>query len=47
VELDRAAEDPVEIFVNGKAFAKGEVVVVDGCYAVRITEVVNAPLATT
>jgi flagellar motor switch protein FliN/FliY len=43
VELDRSAEDPVEVFVNGKAFAKGEVVVVDGCYAVRITEVLNPP----
>jgi len=43
VELDRSAEDPVEVFVNGKAFAKGEVVVVDGCYAVRITEVINSP----
>ena len=43
VELDRRADDPVEVFVNGKAFAKGEVVVVDGCYAVRITEVLNPP----
>jgi flagellar motor switch protein FliN len=41
VELDRAADEPVEVFVNGKAFARGEVVVVDGCYAVRITEVLN------
>ena len=41
IELDRTAEEPVEILVNGKVFAKGEVVVVDGCYAVRITEVLN------
>ena len=43
VELDRRADEPVEVFVNGKAFARGEVVVVDGCYAVRITEVLNPP----
>jgi flagellar motor switch protein FliN/FliY len=42
IELDRTVEDPVEILVNGRVFAKGEVVVVDGCYAVRITEVLNA-----
>jgi len=43
VELDRSADEAVDVFVNGKAFAKGEVVVVDGCYAVRITEVLNPP----
>jgi len=37
VVLDKAAGDPVEIYVNGKLVASGEVVVVDENYGVRIT----------
>ena len=39
IELDRSADDPVELLVNDKLLARGEVVVADGHYAIRITEV--------
>jgi flagellar motor switch protein FliN/FliY len=41
VELNRSASDPVELLVNDSVVARGEVVVVDGNYGVRITEVVS------
>ena len=41
VELDRAAGAPVDVLVNGKLIAHGEVVVVDEEFAVRISEVVG------
>lgn len=40
VELDRLAGDPVDIFVNDRMVARGEVVVVDDKFGVRITEMV-------
>jgi flagellar motor switch protein FliN/FliY len=39
LELNRAADAPVELLVNNKLIAKGEVVVVDGNFAFRITEI--------
>lgn len=39
IELNRAADSPVDLLVNGKHIAKGEVVVVDGNFAFRITEI--------
>jgi flagellar motor switch protein FliN/FliY len=42
LELDRAAGSPVDVLVNGTLMARGEVVVVDEEFAVRITEVVTA-----
>ena len=44
VELNRQAGSQVDVFVNGKAIAKGNVVVVDDNYGVRITEVMNSEL---
>jgi len=41
VELDRAAGSPVDLLVNGTLLARGEVVVVDEEFGVRITELVN------
>lgn len=41
VELNRSANDPVELLVNDAVIARGEVVVVDGNYGIRITEVVS------
>lgn len=41
LELDRAAGSPVDVLVNGTLMARGEVVVVDEEFAVRITEVVT------
>ena len=40
VELDRAAGSPADILVNGQLIARGEVVVVDEDYAIRVTEIV-------
>lgn len=42
VELDKMVGDPVDILVNNKLIAKGEVVVVDENFGVRITSVVTA-----
>lgn len=44
VELNRQAGSQVDVYVNGKAIAKGTVVVVDDNYGVRITEVMNSEL---
>ncbi|MBV7272265.1 flagellar motor switch phosphatase FliY [Clostridiaceae bacterium UIB06] len=41
IELDKLAEEPVEILVNGKKVAYGEVVVVDENFGVRITSIVS------
>lgn len=41
VELNKLAEEPVEILVNGKKVAYGEVVVVDENFGVRITSIVS------
>lgn len=41
VVLDRLAGEMVDVLVNGKIFAKGEVVVIDDNYGVRITEMMS------
>jgi flagellar motor switch protein FliN len=41
VELDRDASEPVDVLVNGCLVARGEVVVVEGNYAVRIQHIVS------
>lgn len=41
VELDKLAGEPVDINVNGKFLAKGEVVVIDENFGVRITEIAS------
>ena len=42
VELDKSAGDPVEILINGCPIAKGEVVVIDENFGVRLTSIVTA-----
>jgi flagellar motor switch protein FliN len=42
VSLDRLAGDPVDLLVNGKPIARGEVVVIDEEFGLRVTEVVGA-----
>ena len=42
IDLDRSPDDPVELLVNGHLVARGQVVVVGGCYGVRVNEVVSA-----
>jgi len=41
VELNRQPEEPVDVIVNDSVIARGEVVVIDGNYAVRIQEIVS------
>jgi len=43
VELNRIAGDAVDIYVNDRLLAKGEVVVVDDKFGVRITELISTP----
>ena len=42
IELDRLAGDPVDVFVNERMVARGEVVVVDDKFGVRIIEMVSS-----
>ena len=42
VELDKQVGDPIDILVNGKLFARGEVVTVSENFGVRITELVTS-----
>ena len=41
IELDRLAGEPVDIHINGQLLAKGEVVVIDENFGVRITDIVS------
>jgi flagellar motor switch protein FliN/FliY len=41
VTLDKKAEEPVDLRVNGKLVARGEVVLVDDVYGVRITQILD------
>ena len=41
IELDRIAGEPIDVLVNGKFMAKGEVVVIEESFAVRITEIIK------
>jgi len=46
VQLDKPADAPVELSVNGKLIARGEVVVVEDRFGVKVTEVLgNTPAA--
>jgi flagellar motor switch protein FliN len=45
VTLDRLAGEPVDLLVNGRPIARGEVVVIDEEFGLRITEVVGAGAA--
>jgi len=41
IELDKEAGEPVDLLVNNKMIARGEVVEIDGKYGVRILEIVK------
>ncbi len=47
IELDALANEPVDVVVNGNLIAKGDVVVVDDNFAIRITEVIKSNLLDT
>ncbi|MBM0489572.1 flagellar motor switch protein FliN [Aeromonas jandaei] len=44
IELDKLAGEPLDVRVNGRLLAKGEVVVVNGKYGLRLVEVIDAKL---
>ena len=46
IELNKIAGEPIDVLVNGKYVAKGEVVVIEESFGVRITEIVNAGKST-
>ncbi|MDX6716291.1 MAG: flagellar motor switch protein FliN [Baekduia sp.] len=46
VTLDRLADKPVDLLVNGRPIARGEVVVIDEQFGLRITEVMGAERST-
>jgi flagellar motor switch protein FliN len=45
IQLDKPADAPVDLSVNGKLIARGEVVVIEDRYGVKITEVIGQPAA--
>ena len=42
IELNSGIDQPVELVVNNRTFARGEIVTVDGFYGIRITEITSA-----
>jgi len=42
IELNSGIDQPVELVVNNRILARGEVVTVDGFYGIRITEITSA-----
>ncbi|TAM62487.1 flagellar motor switch protein FliN [bacterium] len=45
IELDRLASGPVDVLVNDKLVARGEVVSVDDNFGVRVQEIIDKPSA--
>jgi len=45
VELDRQVDEPVDLFLDGKVVARGEAVIIDGNYGMRITQVLQPIVA--
>ena len=41
IELNRLAGEPVDVLVNGKYVAKGEVVVIEETFGIKVTEVIK------
>jgi flagellar motor switch protein FliN/FliY len=41
IELDKLAGEPVDLLVNGKLIARGEVVVIDENFGIRVTDIVS------
>jgi flagellar motor switch protein FliN/FliY len=42
IEFDKMASEPVDILINGKKMAEGEVVVIDKHFAIRVTSLVDS-----
>jgi flagellar motor switch protein FliN/FliY len=43
VELDREVQDPADLLLEGRLIARGEVVIVDGNYGLRVLEIISPP----
>ncbi len=41
IELDKLAGEPIDVLVNGKFVAKGEVVVIEENFGIRVTEIIK------
>ena len=41
IELDKIAGEPIDVLVNGKYVARGEVVVIEENFGVRVTEIIK------
>jgi flagellar motor switch protein FliN/FliY len=41
IELNKLAGEPIDVLVNGKYVAKGEVVVIEDSFGIRVTEIIN------
>ena len=46
ITLDRLADQPVDLLVNGMQVARGEVVVIDDVFGLRVTQIVASPADT-
>jgi flagellar motor switch protein FliN len=42
VQLEKSASEPLDLLVNGKLIARGEVVVLDERFGIRVTELLNS-----
>lgn len=42
VHLDKPADAPVDLYINGKLFGRGEVVVVENKFGIKVTELIGA-----
>ncbi len=41
IKLDKTIDEPVELYLSGSKFATGSVVVVDGCFAIKIKQIIG------
>jgi len=41
VELDRQVDEPIELVLDGRVVARGEAVIIDGNYGMRVTQVLQ------
>ncbi|MBN1974890.1 MAG: FliM/FliN family flagellar motor switch protein [Sedimentisphaerales bacterium] len=41
IKLNKSLDEPVELYLSGSKFATGSVVVVDGCFAVKIKQIIG------
>ena len=41
IELERSVGDPLEIYINGKLIARGDVVVVDDKFGIRVSDIIS------